>query len=120
MRGECRRALDQRVEILRVERQQLRLAHRRDGAAALGTVQQRDLAEETAIGKPHLLVGNSISTSPAVMKYIDAAGSPRRTRISPVSMVWARNSRMMSAISAARRCANSGTRASMPQVTTKS
>ena len=35
-------------------------------------------------------------------------------------MVCARNSRMMSAISVARRCANSGTRASMPQVTMKS
>ena len=54
------------------------------------------------------------------MKYIEVAASPRRTRISPVSMVWARSSRMISAISAARRCANSGTRASMPQVTMKS
>ena len=35
-------------------------------------------------------------------------------------MVRARNSRMMSAISEAERCENSGTRASMPQVTTKS
>ncbi len=35
-------------------------------------------------------------------------------------MVRARNSRMMSAISVAERCENSGTRASMPQVTTKS
>ena len=35
-------------------------------------------------------------------------------------MVCARNSRMMSAISEAPRCENSGTRASMPQVTMKS
>jgi len=35
-------------------------------------------------------------------------------------MVCARNSRMMSAISVAERCENSGTLASMPQVTTKS
>ena len=35
-------------------------------------------------------------------------------------MLRARNSRMMSAISVAERCENSGTRASMPQVTTKS
>ena len=47
--------------------------------------------------------GSSISTSPAVMKYIEDAASPRRTRISPCSMVRARNSRMMSAISVALR-----------------
>ena len=35
-------------------------------------------------------------------------------------MLRACNSRMMSAISVALRCENSGTRASMPQVTTKS
>ena len=35
-------------------------------------------------------------------------------------MVRARSKRMMSAISEALRCENSGTRASMPQVTTKS
>ena len=65
-------------------------------------------------------LGSSISTSPAVMKYIDEAGSPRRTSTSRASMVCARNSRMMSTISEAPRCENSGTRASMAQVTMKS
>ena len=45
-------ALDQRVKILRVERQQFGLARRRHRAAALGTVQQRDFAEERAVRKP--------------------------------------------------------------------
>ena len=42
-------ALDQRMKILRVEREQSRLAHRRHRARALGTPQQRDLAEERAV-----------------------------------------------------------------------
>src|SRR5437762_1641963 len=61
-------------------------------------------------------LGRSISTSPAVMKYIEEAGSPRRTSTSLDSMVCARNSRMISDISEAPRRENSGTRASMPQV----
>ena len=43
------------MKILRVERQQFCLARRRHRAAALGTVQQRDFAEERAVRKPHPL-----------------------------------------------------------------
>ena len=63
---------------------------------------------------------SSIWTSPAAMKYIECAASPRRTITSPGSTVCARINRMMSAISPALSSANSGTRATMPQVTTKS
>ncbi len=118
--GQRGHALDQRMEILGIEHQQPRLAARCHRTAPLCPVQECDLSEECAVREPHPLACRSISTSPAVMKYIDFATSPRRTSTSPASMVRACSRGMMSAISAARRCENSGTRASMPQVTTKS
>jgi hypothetical protein len=53
MRGERGHPFDQRVEILRVERQQPGLAHRRYRAASFGTMQQRDFSEERAVRKPN-------------------------------------------------------------------
>src|SRR5262249_13361474 len=48
------------------------------------------------------------------------ASSPRRVMTSPASTCCACSSRMMSAISVASSSANNGTRATIPQVTTKS
>ncbi len=53
MRGERGHPFDQRMEILRVERQQPSLAHRRHRAASLGPVQQRDFPEERSVRKPN-------------------------------------------------------------------
>ncbi len=54
------------------------------------------------------------------MKYMQWAASPRRTMTSPALAVCARNRRMIWAIAEASSPLNSGTRATMPQVTTKS
>ncbi len=54
------------------------------------------------------------------MKYMQWAASPRRTMTSPASAVCARNRRMIWAMAVASSPLNSGTRATMPQVTTKS
>ena len=54
------------------------------------------------------------------MKYMLWPTSPRRTTISPACAACDRNSRMIAATSSAVRSANSGTRAIIPQVTTKS
>src|SRR5436305_1085071 len=53
--GKRRNPRDQGVKILGVEHQQPRLARGRHRAAAFCLVQQRDLAEESAVGEAHLL-----------------------------------------------------------------
>ena len=59
-------------------------------------------------------------TSPAMMKNIASAGSPRRTTANWAGTTWRFRSRAISAIRAASRPANSGTFATVCQVTTKS
>ena len=67
-----------------VENQQTGARQRRHGRGAARAPQHRDLAEEMPDAEPHALVArSSISTSPAAMKYIECAGSPRRTMIAP-------------------------------------
>ena len=116
-----RHALDQGVKILRVEHEQPGLARRRHRAAALGPVQQRDLAEERAVGKPDAL---------ARQFDLDLAGGDEIHRgggIAPPHQDFAlldgpgpQQPHDVGDLGRAERCENSGTRASMPQVTTKS
>ena len=55
MRGKRRHPGDQRVEVLGIERQQSGLAGGHHGAAAFGSVQQRDFTEEGAVREPDAL-----------------------------------------------------------------
>ena len=103
-RGDPRVALHQCMQIGGVQHQEAGAGHGDHGA-------ERRVRRSTAISPKNwptprraCLCGNSISTSPAAMKYIEWPGSPRRDddghRLRPRCDC---NSRMMSAISAGAR-----------------
>ena len=118
--SEARITVHQGVEFVRLQHQEAGARHRDHVRRAARPAQDGDLAKEVPLPEPHALMRELDLDLALGDEYIELATSPRRAIKPPGSTCWARSSRMMLPISPASSSENSGTRATIPQVTTKS